>query len=107
MMLLGNLSDKPSVSATTGSALVRANRQELVGNKAGGRNPSAFDFVLCADSDRICYLLIMPYGYTICPLICRSSYGCHGVDHLAANGTGLAAGQVAVVAFLQVDADLP
>ena len=31
----------------------------------------------------------------------------HLLDHLAADGAGLTAGQVAVVAFLQVDADLP
>ena len=31
----------------------------------------------------------------------------HLLDHLAAHGTGLAGGQVAVVAFLQVDANLP
>ena len=30
----------------------------------------------------------------------------HLLDHLAAHGTGLAGGQVAVVAFLQVDAHL-
>ena len=29
----------------------------------------------------------------------------HLLDHLAADGTGLAAGEVAVVALLQVDAD--
>ncbi len=31
----------------------------------------------------------------------------HLLDHLAAHGAGLLAGQVAVVALLQVDADLP
>ena len=31
----------------------------------------------------------------------------HLLDHLAADGTGFAAGQVAVVAFLQIDANLP
>ena len=30
----------------------------------------------------------------------------HLLDHLAAHGTGLAGGQVAVVALLEVDADL-
>ena len=30
----------------------------------------------------------------------------HLLDHLAAHGTGLAAGQVAVVALLQIDAHL-
>ena len=31
----------------------------------------------------------------------------HFLDHLAADGTGLTAGQVAVVTVLQVDADFP
>ena len=31
----------------------------------------------------------------------------HLLDHLAADRAGLAAGQVTVVAFLQVDANLP
>ena len=31
----------------------------------------------------------------------------HSLDHLAADRAGLTAGQVAIVAFLQVDADLP
>ncbi len=31
----------------------------------------------------------------------------HLFDHLAADAAGLTGGQVAVVAFLQVDADLP
>ena len=31
----------------------------------------------------------------------------HLLDHLAAHRAGLTAGQVAVVAFLQIDADLP
>lgn len=37
----------------------------------------------------------------------RGSYGAHVLDHLAADGAGFAGGQVAVVAVLQVDADLP
>ena len=35
------------------------------------------------------------------------SCGCHVLDHLAADGAGLTGGQVAVVAVLQVDANLP
>ena len=35
------------------------------------------------------------------------SYWTHVFDHLAADGAGLAGGQVAVVALLQVDANLP
>ena len=37
----------------------------------------------------------------------RGSYGAHVLDHLAADRAGLAGGQVAVVAVLQVDANLP
>ena len=43
----------------------------------------------------------------VCAGIVRSSFGTHLLDHLAADGTGLAGGQVAVVALLEVDADLP
>ena len=39
--------------------------------------------------------------------IVRSSYGYHLLDHLAADGTGLARGEIAVVALLEVDANLP
>lgn len=39
--------------------------------------------------------------------IVRSSYGTHLLDHLAADGTGLARGEIAVVALLEVDANLP
>ncbi len=47
---------------------------------------------------------------TICTLktnLFRKSYGSNFLDHLAADRAGLAAGQVAVVALLEVDADLP
>ena len=49
----------------------------------------------------------MPHGSPVFAGIVRSSYGIHLLDHLAADGAGLAGGQVAVVAFLQVDANLP
>ena len=39
------------------------------------------------------------------PLIFRNSYGTHLLDLLAADGAGLAGGQVTVVAVLEVDAD--
>lgn len=39
--------------------------------------------------------------------IVRSSYGTHLLDHLAADGTGLARGEIAVIALLEVDANLP
>ena len=49
----------------------------------------------------------MPHSGTVCPPKAHGSYGTHLLDHLAADGTGLAGGQVAVVALLEVDADLP
>ena len=49
----------------------------------------------------------MPHSSPVFTGIVRSSYGTHLLDHLAADRAGLAGGQVAVVAFLQVDADLP
>ena len=42
----------------------------------------------------------------ISPHKTHRSYGCHLLDHLAADRAGLAAGQVAVIAVLQVDAHL-
>ena len=39
--------------------------------------------------------------------IVRSSCGTHLLDHLAADGPGLARGEIAVVALLEVDANLP
>ena len=49
----------------------------------------------------------MPHGSPVCAGKVRAAYGIHLLDHLAADGTGLAGGQVAVVALLEVDADLP
>ena len=51
-------------------------------------------------------LYLMPRSSPVLTDIVRSSYGYHLLAHLAAHGTGLAGGQVAVVAFLQVDAHL-
>ena len=48
----------------------------------------------------------MPHGSPVFTGIVRSSYGTHLLDHLAADGTGLAAREVAVVALLQIHADL-
>ena len=42
----------------------------------------------------------------VCAGIVRSSFGTHLLDHLAADGAGLAGGEIAVVAFLEVDAHL-
>ena len=49
----------------------------------------------------------MPCGSPVVSRKSRSSYGTHLLDHLTANGAGLTGGQVAVIAVLQVDADLP
>ena len=46
----------------------------------------------------------MTHCNTVLPIILRTSYGTHLLDHLAAYGTGLTAGEVAIVALLQVDA---
>ena len=48
----------------------------------------------------------MPHSSPVFTGIVRSSYGTHLLDHLAADGTGLAAREVAVVALLQIHADL-
>lgn len=69
--------------------------------------PSASDYVSSCDGGCVANALDMARCGAVCPFIVRSSYGCHDVDHLAANGTGLTAGQIAIVALLQVDANLP
>ena len=43
----------------------------------------------------------MPYSRPVRPHKTHRSYGCHLLDHLAAHRTGLAAGQVAVVAHVK------
>ena len=49
---------------------------------------------------------LMALCNTIGSMKCQSSYGQHFLDHLAADGAGFPGGQVTVVAFLQVDANL-
>ena len=51
--------------------------------------------------------LDMTWGNAIVPGKTRSLYGKHVLDHLAADGAGLAGGQVTVVAVLEVHAHLP
>jgi len=41
------------------------------------------------------------------PLKFRASYGSHVLDHLTTHGACLLGGQLAVVALLQVDTNLP
>ena len=62
---------------------------------------------LYADPHYVPYRLHMPLHDPVFSRKSRSSYGAHVLDHLAADGAGFAGGQVAVVAVLQVDADLP
>ena len=62
---------------------------------------------LCGYRGYVSYLHLMPHSSTVCALVLRSSYGSHFLDHLAADGTGLARGEIAVVALLEVDANLP
>ena len=54
----------------------------------------------------VLYFHLMSRSNPAIPLIFHASYGIHLLDHLAADRTGLAAGQVTVVTVLQVDADL-
>ena len=55
----------------------------------------------------VCMLYFVTVGCPARSHKTRSSYGRHLLDHLAADRAGLAAGQVAVVALLEVDTDLP
>ena len=64
-------------------------------------------FLLYGNCGYVLYGLGMPNRNTVMPLISRSSYGTHLLDHLAADGAGFPGGQIAVVALLQVYADLP
>ena len=61
---------------------------------------------LNSDSRYVPYLNLMPHSSPVFTGIVRSSYGTHLLDHLAAHAARLTGGQVAVVAFLQVDANL-
>ena len=62
---------------------------------------------LYRDSRHVLYIHLMPRRSPICPGIVRGMYGTHVLDHLAADGAGFPGGQVAVVAVLQIHADLP
>ena len=63
-------------------------------------------YISYCDSSYVHNPLTMPHSSAALPLIFRVSYGTHLLDHLAADGAGFAGGQVAVVAVLEVDADL-
>ena len=62
--------------------------------------------LLYRDIRYVCYFYLVSYGCSVCPHKTHRSYGRHLLDHLATDGAGLAAGQVAVVTVLQVDAHL-
>ena len=51
-------------------------------------------------------LNLMPLRRSALSYVFRKLYGAHFLDHLAADGAGFPGGQVAVVAFLQVHANL-
>ena len=68
---------------------------------------SAFCVVLYCHRHYVLHPLTMPHRSPALPLKPRTSYGAHLLDHLAADGAGLTGGQVAVVAVLQIHADLP
>ena len=61
---------------------------------------------LNSDSRYVPYLNLMPDCSPVFTGIVRSSYGTHLLDHLATDGAGLTGSQIAVVAFLQVNAHL-
>ena len=62
---------------------------------------------LYADPHYVPHRLHMPLHDPVISCKSRGSYGAHVLDHLAADRAGLAGGQIAVVALLEVDADLP
>ena len=53
------------------------------------------------------HLDLMADRSAVCAGIVRSSCGTHLLDHLAADRAGLTGRQITVVAFLEVDANLP
>ena len=67
----------------------------------------SFAFPSSGDCCYVSYLNFMPQCCSVSSFETHRSHGHHLLDHLAADGTGLAGGQIAVVALLEVDADLP
>ena len=63
-------------------------------------------YISYCDSSYVLHRLNMPHSGSALSLILRTSYGPNLLDHLAADGAGFAGGQVAVVALLQIHADL-
>ena len=67
----------------------------------------SFAFPSSGDCCYVSYFNFMPQCCSVSPFETRSSYGTHLLDHLAAHRAGLAGGEVAIVALLQVDAHFP
>ena len=63
--------------------------------------------LLNCDCCYVLHSLHVTHGNTVMPIILRTSYGTHLLDHLAADGAGLTGGQVTVVTVGQIDANLP
>ena len=61
---------------------------------------------LDGDSRYVPHFDLMADRSAVCTGIVRSSFGTHFLNHLAADRAGLAGGQIAVVALLEVDANL-
>ena len=64
-------------------------------------------FLLNRHRSYVPHIDFMPNCGTSRTGIIRTSYGPHLLDHLPAHRAGLAGGEVAIVALLQVDAHLP
>ena len=62
---------------------------------------------LYTDPSYVPHLDRVPHCGSIFPDESRGSYGAHVLDHLATDGAGFTGGEVAIVAVLQVDANLP
>ena len=61
---------------------------------------------LYADPHYVPHRLHMPLHDPVISCKSRGSYGAHVLDHLAADGAGFTGGEVAIVAVLEVDANL-
>ena len=60
---------------------------------------------LYCDACYVSHFNFMPQCCSVSPLETHRSYGCHLLDHLAADRTSLLAGKIAVITVLEVNAD--
>ena len=67
---------------------------------------STYLFFLSMNTDHVPNCGFMSNSGTAFSVKTQSSYGSDAIDHLTADGAGFAGGQVAIVALLEVDADL-